>query len=703
MPVINPYRDSGSSHQSPFSKTTSLPLCYDRSGNVGNGGRKKLFRLIVVAAMVIIVFLVTDEAGSFNEIVGGDILHREKLKDQLEDHMVNDVAEKNPQHEDQAIEEPPPATTRSTRQPENLSQKEEPKFPKLLATTDIPEPDSTLAPTETPKLTEEPTEEPEKMETGSDGGGASPTDSLQELKEQLNDGKKNSGSLFNIDPEKLKELRDASADNDNDNNKPDDGPQSDNVSDKETNTDKDQKSADDKGGTGDGTEGKVSSTLSPLHTTVLKRISHHYVSSSFISEGGSAPTAWMDTTIAPNGKNVNFFSLPSAKKKTELPMTKTVKAHNDIQYVTFPSPMKTNALEFNVVDLEAIFVVNLLDIDLDEKGEHTFFTHGDAYFSVKNGKLAFHSEEGEKFVLASPSAVIDNNQFIVAGYKISGSTGTVAISLNGGQFSEFKSKDSSLFLVGEGGKPNSFVGGDESGAFQGGLAEIMFITGVEEGDDKQINDEIMEHLKVQYAEVNEFLAAEGEVKEHSDVGDDEDEEEEEVKGKNTIEPPRVNRESELTEIEREELKKLKAEQDKEAIEMKAKESSLAEADKSPLTILEEKHEEAMKAAQAETLSQVKELQDKHKSEVIEVESTQVEVKAGGCKGGDAFEGVNIDAYEPPSTADFADVQKWEEAMKKSKKSISEQRFGGEQLREYVHKEVLELKLLRHQLFCDKTI
>lgn len=74
-------------------------------------------------------------------------------------------------------------------------------------------------------------------------------------------------------------------------------------------------------------------------------------------------------------------------------------------------------------------------------------------------------------------------------------------------------------------------------------------------------------------------------------------------------------------------------------------------------------------------------------------------KSNSCLGGDAFEKISITRWKPPETARFEEIQRWKEAKSESDASIKSFPRGGKELRDFVHKQVESMRLLRHKLFC----
>lgn len=70
-----------------------------------------------------------------------------------------------------------------------------------------------------------------------------------------------------------------------------------------------------------------------------------------------------------------------------------------------------------------------------------------------------------------------------------------------------------------------------------------------------------------------------------------------------------------------------------------------------------------------------------------------------CVGGDAFEKVSISKWTPPANAHLEQIQQWKEAKAQSDVAIKGYPRGGKELRDFVHKQVESLRLLRHNLFC----
>ena len=72
---------------------------------------------------------------------------------------------------------------------------------------------------------------------------------------------------------------------------------------------------------------------------------------------------------------------------------------------------------------------------------------------------------------------------------------------------------------------------------------------------------------------------------------------------------------------------------------------------------------------------------------------------GKCNGGDAFAGASVEGWTPPRTAALETMQQWEDTYKSTFSEISHFDRGGKSLRDFIHREVNALKVLRHKLFC----
>lgn len=70
-----------------------------------------------------------------------------------------------------------------------------------------------------------------------------------------------------------------------------------------------------------------------------------------------------------------------------------------------------------------------------------------------------------------------------------------------------------------------------------------------------------------------------------------------------------------------------------------------------------------------------------------------------CLGGDAFEKVSISKWTPPEKAHLEQILQWKQAKSQSDTAIKGYPRGGKELRDFVHKQVETLRLLRHNLFC----
>jgi len=344
-------------------------------------------------------------------------------------------------------------------------------------------------------------------------------------------------------------------------------------------------------------------------------------------------------------------------------------------------------------EFTVFFALNLLDIPETGSTEEVFFAHGEASFSVTNKKkLSFHAVNGEDFTLETEQ--VEQGKFLLAAYRFEGSV--LEISLNGADFEKFISSDEHLFdLDGS----EAWLGGRGEVPFGGALGEAMFTMGKMEDAEVGL---ILNQLKTKYLDINEGLDL-GIVKEvalllEGEGGGKGDGEGEEDNGKPKT---RVNRDSELTEIEKEQLKNF-LEEKANVIKERA-----ADEEKSNIDLLVEKHEAALKLAAEETEKEIEAILTEHEIKIgeeakEEEEAEEKKYTIGGCKGKDAFAGVGVDGWEPPDDATAKDVSDWEEETRKFEKKIADIKVGGEALRDYIHKQVAALKLVRHALFCDKN-
>ncbi|KAJ1454243.1 hypothetical protein M885DRAFT_522050 [Pelagophyceae sp. CCMP2097] len=76
--------------------------------------------------------------------------------------------------------------------------------------------------------------------------------------------------------------------------------------------------------------------------------------------------------------------------------------------------------------------------------------------------------------------------------------------------------------------------------------------------------------------------------------------------------------------------------------------------------------------------------------------------AGGrdpCYGGDAFDKIAVAKWPPPQNAPLEQIQQWDAARLASESAIKAFPRGGKELRTFVHNQVADLRLLRHNMFC----
>lgn len=56
-------------------------------------------------------------------------------------------------------------------------------------------------------------------------------------------------------------------------------------------------------------------------------------------------------------------------------------------------------------------------------------------------------------------------------------------------------------------------------------------------------------------------------------------------------------------------------------------------------------------------------------------------------------------FSPPKNSGFSDVMKWEDAKKEMMTGVKRMNTGGNKLRDFIHKEVRRMQLLRFEIFC----
>lgn len=79
---------------------------------------------------------------------------------------------------------------------------------------------------------------------------------------------------------------------------------------------------------------------------------------------------------------------------------------------------------------------------------------------------------------------------------------------------------------------------------------------------------------------------------------------------------------------------------------------------------------------------------------------QVAPKESACSGAvDPFAGQSIETFSPPRNSGFSDIMKWEDAKKEMMTGVKRMKTGGNKLRDFIHKEVRRMQLLRFETFC----
>lgn len=85
---------------------------------------------------------------------------------------------------------------------------------------------------------------------------------------------------------------------------------------------------------------------------------------------------------------------------------------------------------------------------------------------------------------------------------------------------------------------------------------------------------------------------------------------------------------------------------------------------------------------------------------VDVVDTMPAVTGGACLGStDPFAGQSVELFSPPKNSVFSDVMKWEDAKREVLTGVKRMNVGSTKLRDFIHKEVRRLQLLRFEIFC----
>lgn len=374
--------------------------------------------------------------------------------------------------------------------------------------------------------------------------------------------------------------------------------------------------------------------------------------------------------------------------------------------VTFPGPLRSP--NFKLQYVSTLFFVLKPDIIVKSKSNIAgteFFGYGGLTFSIDKGMIAFtgNNNNKERIVthMTQSYGHVNAGEIICVVFKLNGDR--KMSSFNGSPFEMVKVEHvfgSEEAVLGGGGSGRSFVG------------SVMEVIVINEMDlDEEESGEVVNYLAKKWDiegipdDVN--LKTDPRLTPNGNPG----EESETVEAVNHAEHKNP-KPDELTDVEKEELKK-KEQEAKQAADKVKKADWLADLDRL--------HEKAVAEAKEATEKHVNDVKNNAPKTDQNIDDMWTVSKAqnfipGPCKAsGDSFKGAPLKVWSldksnnyiqvmwpPPSTAEFKDINTYTTAYDDAMKSISRVKKGGEELKKFVHKEITGLKELRHGLFCKEN-